>query len=159
MSERRSRGVALLGAFAAVWGAIAFAACGNDNIVIGIEGDGGAQSQGVPPSAPTGHVPSLDAAMGTADSGSGDVDLGPCLPDAGCWAGSVCEYPVLEAGCGLPGECLAVTGNAVPPASPFPLCDPCIFDPYPGFSLTRPDCDAAVPSHSPSGGPSDASAE
>jgi hypothetical protein len=161
MRARGSRRVALLGAFASIVGAIAFAACGNDDIVIGIEGDAGARAS-VLPSGPPGHLPSPDASMtpGTvADAGYMDVDIGPCLPDAGCSPGSVCEYPVLEAGCGLPGECLQVNGGgAVPPPSPFPLCQPCVFDPYPGFSPTRPDCGAALPPPSPSGGPHDAGA-
>jgi hypothetical protein len=130
----------------------ALAGCRGGDVLIGIEGngivtfpDGGETDDGSlrpPPS----------------DADAGDADLGPCLADAGCPLGAVCEYAVDAQSCALPGECFAL-GAGSSGGTPVvgmnhrrPRCDlaatsSCGFapespDPIPGYSPTRPSCDA-----------------
>ena len=138
----------------------ALVGCRSGDVLIGIEqasstgdGDGG-------PAEPL-DGGSLDAISNSLDAYFTDADLGPCLPDAGCPSGSVCEYPLDAAGCGLPGECFATSGlpiaqpgGALPSlaglAAPAGLCGPlsstpCLFfAPYSGFTPTRPSCDSGA---------------
>ena len=99
------------GAFTAV-AAGAFLACGANNVVIGIESDGGPITH-VTTVLPVGRrrfalvVRRLDLLRagrsivgqgGIGDAGFTDADWGPCLPDAELPDRSVCEYPA-DAAC------------------------------------------------------------
>ncbi|MGO8993410.1 MAG: hypothetical protein ACLQVI_08770 [Polyangiaceae bacterium] len=134
-----------------------FVACQSDAVIIGIEGDGGPSSplsSVQPPGTPHLNDDSGETLVGSAtlgDAGFVDADEGPCLPDAGCPVGAVCQYPV-EAGCGALGECFAIPCCLVPPPPPipppvgFPLggIDPAPRSSVNGYLPTPPSCDGGA---------------
>ena len=130
-----------------------FVACESGDVLIGI--------QAGPLTGPTDAAAPTDsnyfAPWMPLSDGSGsalvDADLGPCLPDGGCPVGTTCEY-LVDAGCGLPGECLS--SPPAPPAGPTLLR---IDLPQNAYTSTRPTCDAAGPPADEADGGADASTD